>query len=254
MTAMFKIVAHRGVTTDAPGNTLAAFRAAITLGVEAVELDVRLARDRVLIVHHNWYLDEDRAAPIPIFERTSSELTREMIDDPRPGLSRRHTIPTLAQVIEELGGKIGLEIELKGPEPESSTALASELARHRAIWDTLEVTSWEAALLTHVRRECPGLRTALLFPASENWMRSDVVAHAALQKARLAAADAVHLHAEQLSDDVVAAIRAGGVEIHAHSVDDDDALAVAVRLQIPWISSDEPHRALAYRERLSDPA
>lgn len=248
---MFKIVAHRGVTTDAPGNTIAAFRAAITLGVEAVELDVRLARDRVLIVHHNWYLDEDRAAPIPIFQRTSSELAREMIDDPRPDLSRRHAIPTLAQVLDEVGGKIGLEIELKGPEPESSTALASELARHRAVWDTLEVTSWQPALLIHVRQKCPEVRTALLFPASESWMRSDVVAYSALQTARLAAADAVHLHIDQLSDEVVSAIRAGGIEVHAHSVNDERGSALAARLAIPWISSDEPHRALLYRRRSS---
>lgn len=250
---MFKIVAHRGVTADAPGNTLAAFRAASALGVEAVELDVRLTRDRVLVVHHDWYLDEG-PMPIPIFERTEAELRREGVIDRRADLSRRHAIPTLAEVLNDLGGKIGFEIELKGPEPESSAALASELARRRAIWDTVEVTSWEPALLMLVRKECPGVRTALLFPASEGWMRSDVVAYAALQKTRLAGADAVHLHPDQLSDDVVAAIRTGGVEVHAHSVNDEDAFALAAGLAIPWISSDEPHRALAYRQSSSDPA
>jgi glycerophosphoryl diester phosphodiesterase len=60
---VFKVVAHRGVTARAPGNTMAAFRAALELGADAVELDVRLSRDGVPMVHHNWYLDENATPP-----------------------------------------------------------------------------------------------------------------------------------------------------------------------------------------------
>ena len=37
---------------------MSAFRAALDLGVDAVELDVRLSSDGVPMVHHNWYIDE----------------------------------------------------------------------------------------------------------------------------------------------------------------------------------------------------
>jgi glycerophosphoryl diester phosphodiesterase len=52
---------------------------------------------------------------------------------------------------------------------------------------------------------------------------------------------------------VVATIRAGGVEVHAHSVNDERSLELAVALAIPWICTDEPEQAMAFRgER--DPA
>jgi len=81
-------------------------------------------------------------------------------------------------------------------------------------------------------------------------MRLDVVAHAALHGARLAKADAVHLSPDQLSDDVAATIRTGGVEVHAHAVNDGAALELAARLGVPWICSDAPEQALAFRRRL----
>src|SRR5450759_1398239 len=47
------VIAHRGASRDAPENTPAAFEAAIALGADAVELDVRRTADGVLVVHHN---------------------------------------------------------------------------------------------------------------------------------------------------------------------------------------------------------
>ena len=98
-----------------------------------------------------------------------------------------------------------------------------------------------------LRAECSDIAAALLFPRSEEWMRGDVVAYSALQRARLATAHAVHLHPSQLDKEVVATIRAAGVEVHAHSVNDEGSLRQAMALDLPWICSDEPERALAFR-------
>jgi glycerophosphoryl diester phosphodiesterase len=243
----FKIVAHRGVTARAPGNTMAAFRAAVELGVDAMELDVRLSHDGIPMVHHNWYIDETADRPTPICARTALELESEKVTDPRVEMSRKHAIPKLEDVLEEFAGKISLEIELKGPEPEAAGSVASALESFRGAWNSMEITSFHPALLTAIRDLCPGLAVAYLFPLSEPWMRLDVVAYAALQTARLAKADAVHLHPNQLSEEVAATVRDGGVEIHAHAVNDEAALELAKRLGLPWICSDAPERALAFR-------
>ncbi|MDD2708957.1 MAG: glycerophosphodiester phosphodiesterase family protein [Verrucomicrobiae bacterium] len=47
------VVAHAGGEADFPENTLPAFRNAITLGVEWVELDIHLSKDRRLVVIHD---------------------------------------------------------------------------------------------------------------------------------------------------------------------------------------------------------
>ena len=50
------IVGHRGAAGLKPENTLAAFREACELGVDAVELDVFLTADSTIVVHHDYTL------------------------------------------------------------------------------------------------------------------------------------------------------------------------------------------------------
>jgi glycerophosphoryl diester phosphodiesterase len=226
---------------------MAAFRAALELGADAIEMDVRLSSDGVPVVHHNWYVDENVSQPVPVYGLTSSQLRDQKVTDPRAEISRQHPIPTLEEVLQEFTGKISLEIEMKGPEREASARVASALRDFRREWSSMEVTSFHPTLLSAIRELCPGLATGFLFPLSEPWMRLDVVAHAALHGARLANADAVHLSPNQLSEAVVATIRASGIEVHAHAVNDQSALELATRLGVPWICSDAPERALAFR-------
>ena len=228
----FGIVAHRGVTRGMTENTVAAFHAAQALGLDAVELDVRLSRDRVALVHHNYYLDETAEHRVPLFTLDAAGLA----------------IPRLRDVLDEFAGRLGLEIEIKGPELEAADVVADLLGRCRSAWDRMEVTSFEPAILQRVRARCPGLATALLFPQSEPWMGHDVIAYAALHRARGCGAAAVHLGADQLTDEVVATVRGGGVDAHAHSVNDDAALSLIARLGISWICTDQPERALAFRD------
>ena len=138
------IVAHRGATTRAPQNTIAAFRAALAMGADAVELDVRLTSDRIPVVYHYAYLDEATSGRGPIWEYTLADLQSFRVGDAD---SHEH-IPTLAEVLEEFAGRIGLEIELKGPEPEAITAVVRLLSAVRAHWGQIEVTSYEPLMGT----------------------------------------------------------------------------------------------------------
>lgn len=243
----FAIVAHRGVTDHAPGNTLAAFRAAQALGVDGVELDVRLSQDHVPVVHHNWYLDEELEQPVPIYALTAAQLRRERVRDSRPELSLQHPIPTLADVLEEFSGKLSLEIELKSPEPELPACVASVLGPFRGSWSRCELTSSSTALLAAVRERCVGIRTALLFGPTASYMHLDVVAYAALHSTRLAKADVVHLYPNQLSDEVLATIRASGIEVHVYPVDDQQTVELVARHRVPEVITDDPVRVLALR-------
>ena len=50
---MTEVVAHRGATAEAPEHTLAAYRHAAAIGADAVECDVRMTRDGVLVCVHD---------------------------------------------------------------------------------------------------------------------------------------------------------------------------------------------------------
>ncbi len=243
----FEIVAHRGAPGEAPENTLPSFQRAIDLGADAVELDVRLTADRVPAVFHYFYLDGATSLTGPIFNYTFDQLRRVPVLNRSGQDCGDVKIPTLPDVLEAIGGRIGLEIEVKGPESEAAEIVGAILGRFKHLWETIEVTFYEPVLLLDIQRRCPGLATDLLFPRSESWMKLDVVAHLAAQRARLAQARAVHLHPTQLSAEVVAAVRRQGVEVHAWDVNDEQALAAVVELAIPKLCTDKLRQALEFR-------
>ena len=119
----FEIVAHRGVpSAEMPENTIPAYQKAIELGADAVDLDVRLTADGVPVVYHYFYLDEGTSLTGPVFAHTFEQLQRR-----QSFVDGSLRIPTLNEVLETIGGQIGLEIEIKGPELESSEIVAAEL-------------------------------------------------------------------------------------------------------------------------------
>ena len=242
--SQFEIVAHRGVpSAETPENTIPSFQRAIELGADAVELDVRLTSDGVPVVFHYFYLDEITLLSGPVFE-----YTFEQLQNSQPFKNSSLKIPTLCDVLETIGGKIGLEIELKGPEPESSKIVAAALHKFKSLWSTIEVTSFEPMLLFDIKRLCPGLATDLLFPRSESWMRLDVVTYLAIQRAQLAQVRGVHLHPTQLSLEVVSAIRQQGIEVHAWDVNSISSLNTILELKIPKICTDKLQQAVDFRQ------
>ena len=51
------VFAHRGGSALAPENTLAAFDNGLALGADGLELDLRLSRDGIVVVHHDGMLE-----------------------------------------------------------------------------------------------------------------------------------------------------------------------------------------------------
>ena len=93
------VFAHRGGSALAPENTIAAFDNAIALGADGLELDVHLARDGVVVVHHDKTLDRTTNLSGPVLARTADELDRA-------------GVPTLARVLARYP-ELQVIIELK---------------------------------------------------------------------------------------------------------------------------------------------
>ena len=246
----FEIVAHRGVPEGVPENTIAAFQRALELGADGIELDVRLSQDGVPVVFHNFYVDEPTNASGPVFAHTLAELSEVELLGGRGEAPEECRIPKLREVLEAFAGRLGLEIEIKGPELESPEIVARELQPFRNLWDTMEVTSYEPALLLDIGQRCPGLATDLIQRPSEDWMKLDVVAYVAVHTARLAGARAVHLHPTQLSSEVAKTVRAAGLEVHSGFANDADSLRMMDQLGIPKFDTDNLRLALEFRDSL----
>ncbi len=141
------IVAHRGASKAARGNTLEAFQKAIDAGAEMVELDVRRSRDGVLIVIHDpdlagyWTADTDYAALENLARRQGFHL------------------PTLEEALRLGSGKIKFDLELKERRCEDE---AVGLAAAILPADDFMITSFRAPVILRVKKQYPRVRAGLL--------------------------------------------------------------------------------------------
>ncbi len=99
------IFAHRGASTQAPENTIAAFELALQLGADAIELDVKLSADEIPVVIHD-----------PTVDRTTDgkglvrDLNLAALQKLDAGEGQR--ISTLDEVFESVGGQLLINVEL----------------------------------------------------------------------------------------------------------------------------------------------
>ena len=110
------VIAHRGASSVALENTLAAFRAAAGVGADAVELDVHATIDGELVVHHDPSL-----LGLPIAQARAKDLAAIP-------LSNGEHIPTLAQALDVLG-QLKVFVEVKVLDPKWDDRLLQTLDR-----------------------------------------------------------------------------------------------------------------------------
>lgn len=107
------IVAHRGFSSVAPENTLAAFNAAIEIGADMIELDVHLSKDNIPVVIHDHTLKRTTGIKGTVGEKTFFDLSRLDNGSWYHKKFSGERILSLYEVIEEIRGKTRLLIELK---------------------------------------------------------------------------------------------------------------------------------------------
>jgi glycerophosphoryl diester phosphodiesterase len=124
------VVAHRGASTTHPENTLEAFRAAVDVGVDFVELDVRLTVDGEIVVIHDFDVSRTTDGAGLIHEMTVDEVKGL---DASGGLRAGHTVPTFEEVLGELSGRVGIDVEVKNLPGEPAFDSPREEITERAI-------------------------------------------------------------------------------------------------------------------------
>ena len=78
------IIAHRGYHAAVPENTLAAFEAAVTVGVNGIETDVRISRDGLPVLIHDRVTGSGDA----VADLTRAEIEQFSVTRYRPWMKR----------------------------------------------------------------------------------------------------------------------------------------------------------------------
>lgn len=109
-------VAHRGLWTHAPENSIKSIRDAIAAGVEIAEIDAQATADGMLVVIHDETLDRTSTGSGTVADLAFATVRQARLRDNGGGAHAKvtdETVPTLAEVLEEARGRILVNIDTK---------------------------------------------------------------------------------------------------------------------------------------------
>jgi glycerophosphoryl diester phosphodiesterase len=229
------VLAHRGASAYAPENTIAAFNLALEMGADGIELDVTLSKDGVPIVIHDDTVDRTTNGHGAIKEMTVAEI--QQLDahyqfDQYAG----EKIPTLAQVLDAIGKRGIVNIELK------STTFKTdglEIAVLAAIEDTRTTTnvifsSFNPFALARMYDLNPRIPRGLLYSPGlpiylrRAWLRP------------LAHATAMHPECSMITAQYVAWAKNHGLKVNAWTTDEPEEMQRLIELDVDAIMTNKP--------------
>lgn len=112
------VVAHRACWADgAPENSLSAIDACLAMGIDMLEIDVKLTQDGVPIVFHDSTLDRTTNGSGPVSEHSLAQIKSLYLKsgDGRGDASlTTERVPTLAEALERINGKLLVNLDVKG--------------------------------------------------------------------------------------------------------------------------------------------
>lgn len=106
------VAAHRGAHDIHPENSLPAIERAITLGVDIVEIDVRLTKDGVPVLMHDRTVDRTTTGSGAVSDLTFDAIRRLKLKD-ATGVATDLMVPTLAEALTTARGRILVDLDLK---------------------------------------------------------------------------------------------------------------------------------------------
>jgi glycerophosphoryl diester phosphodiesterase len=113
-------IAHRGACYDYPENTMLAFRRAVEMGTDYIELDVQVTRDGEIVVMHDETLDRTSNGKGFVADHTVAQI-REL------DAGRGERVPTLGEVFDlARANHIRLCIEVKGVDENASLDITKQ--------------------------------------------------------------------------------------------------------------------------------
>jgi len=251
---------HRGTRWTRPENTLAAFREAMNLGVDTLEMDLNVTSDNVAVVTHNTTLNPDICLDpegrkitksIPIRSLTLAELRRYdcgTLKNPKfaeqvPVAGEK--IPTLEEVFNmvrterpDLINSIRFNIETKmdeahpadSPTPQEFAAIVAPVLNASGFAERITIQSFDWRTLPEMKRLSPRIKLSLLIG------KGNLMAFLKLP----CAVDIVSPPYQLVTGHMVNSYHKKGIAVLPWTVNSEHAWARMVKLGVDGIITDNP--------------
>lgn len=230
------IIAHRGASAHAPENTIAAFNMALDMGADGIELDVMLSQDQELVVIHDDTVDRTTNGSGRV-----KDFSYRMLKDLDAGkafaerFSGEH-VPNLKEVLEQLGGKFLINVELKNyaSPMDDLTVKVIDLVESSNLVDSVILSSFNPLNLRRAFKRNPAIQRGLLtFPkAAGSLLRGPV--------GRLFPYNALHPYFSDVNKRMIDHMHRLGRQVNVWTVDDPVEIRLLTQLGVDMIICNDP--------------
>lgn len=211
-------IGHRGAKGHLPENTLASFEKAIGLGVDMIELDVRLSFDKVPMVLHDETVDRTTSKTGLVTDYNAKEL-------------QQLGIPTLRDVFELVDNSCEINVELK---TFSATQPVLDLiAKSTFDQNKILISSFDWNALQEVRFHDEEIRIGVL---------TETDLDLALAFAKFIKAYSINPYYHLLTAENVRKIKEKGFKVFPWTINEPEDITFVQSLEVDGIITDFPER------------
>ncbi len=235
----FVVIAHRGASAYAPENTHSAFKMAIEMKAEMIELDLLLSKDGIPVVIHDQNLERTTGKKGDVSDFTLADLrvleTGAWFDKKFKG----EPFPTLEEVLTYTKDKIAVNIEIKH-EAVTDTAKdgivdkALKLVYNAGMEDQVIFSSFDYRVMEHLNELDPEMPKALLYEKSQS---GNLTPKELVEKYTV---DAFNCSYKELSEEWIEELTTHNIPFFIYTVNDKTLMEKITKAGARGIFSDYP--------------
>ena len=228
-------IAHRGASGSAPENTLAAFKKAIEIGVDAVELDLHGTADGEVVVIHDSSLDRTTNHDGPVNQTALKTIKRADAGAWFAAEFAGEPVPTLTEALECIAEKTVAVLEIKDP------LIAEAVVTKVRETETLNLTviiSFHTAVLQTVRALEPRIPTGWLIGSDNDHVPPEQLC----QQLGELGSSLLNVNHQLITAEFAYEVRRRGIALWCWTVDDIARMREMKAFGVQGITSNHPER------------
>lgn len=227
-----QVIGHRGAAALAPENTWTGFDVALSIGVDAIETDIRATSDGELILMHDESIDRTTNGSGLVHRTPWSEIKTLDAGSWFSKAYRGTRVPRLWETLERYGHRTHLTLEIKQSGVEFE---ALKMVQALSLQAAVTFTSFDFTVVQQLKTQAPDIQVGWLLPHIDQTQ---------IMKAIQAGLNQVCPPAKLLSPELVSVWRGLGLEVRAWGVSDPDVMMLALIAGVDGMTVDFPQLLL----------
>jgi glycerophosphoryl diester phosphodiesterase len=237
-----QVTAHRGASGHAPETTMEAYRLALEMKADFVEMDIHMLRDGVLVAIHDPGVKRTTDGKGLICELTLAELKAldagSWFNRTYPRKARQEyvglKVPTLEEVIDFVkDSPAGCYIEIKDPHPPELESTLLSVIHNRQMGKRSRIISFSAQSIEKIKTMDSSIQTGLLI---SRYGKDPVRAAGEIR------ADELVLRYNLATDVIVDSAHGKGLTVSVWTVDRESDMERMIKLGVDCIVTNYPDR------------